>query len=50
MSHAALAVVVIMASAAFGLRTSGRGGQAVAAALVLAALAVVVHIAELLLA
>ena len=50
MSHAALAVVIILGAIAFGLSSRSRGRQAVTAALVLAALAVAVHVAELLLA
>jgi hypothetical protein len=50
MSHAALAAVVIMGGVAFGLLARGRGERALGAALVLAALAVAAHVAELLLA
>src|SRR5207248_6217992 len=49
-SHAALAVVIILGAVAFGLSSRSPGRQAVTAALVLAALAVAVHVAELLLA
>ena len=50
MSHAALAVVLVLAAVAFGLASRGRGERALVAALVLAGLAVATHVAELLLA
>ena len=50
MSHAALAVVVFLAAVGFGLASRGRGERTLVPALVLAAVAVAAHVAEVLLA